>query len=145
MSRVEVPGGWAELRERLSAAPRRLVRPVNDIRVQMTSLPLFAPVLDKLKEAGDAPVADVVQSVPQADPADIAALLALMDKLREAQVLALVQSWSFDQPISVEGLDELPQEVFDALAAEADKRSGNDDATMAEVADPTPAGDASNG
>lgn len=45
----------------------------------------------------------------------------LLDDLNDALVVALVESWSYERPVSLDGLLDLPSAVYDALRAEASK------------------------
>lgn len=87
-------GGWALLREP-EAVPERLRRPVNAHAVALQ---------DFVNADGE---------VTAMSPTVLAALEDMNDRL----VVALVAEWSFDAPITLEAVLDLPGAVYDALRA----------------------------
>lgn len=119
MPHVTLPGGgWADIRENIQKAPRRLFKAVAAVQVEIAALPAFA-AMRGAAEGADAQ--DAAASLAETmDPAQVGQIQPLIEKLREAQIIAMVTAWSYQQPVTVDALDELPEEVFEALAAAVD-------------------------
>ena len=144
MPRIDLPDDqWADVRESLDQAPRKLVKRITAVQVQMAGLPSFAAVRQAAKDSDQVERAATTLS-ESVSSEDLPVMLPLMDALREAQILALVKAWSYGD-VTAEVLDEIPEGAFQILAAEADKRSADAaEKTRAQLLDPTPLPVASN-
>jgi hypothetical protein len=133
MARIELPdGAWAEVRDDLQKAPRRLTKAIDEAQMKLASLPSILAAA-KSGVTDRAAVADLIT----AD--DMTRMQPLSDAVNDATIVALVTAWSFDSPISIESLDELPADAYAALVADAENRSGVKGVTKADLLDPTPA------
>lgn len=104
----------------------------------MAALPSFAAIRNAAKTADTTDIEGAASNLSkEISPEDIPLMMPLMDRMKEAQVLALVTTWSFDLPLTAESLDELPEDAFDVLAAEAEKRTAAAATTKADLLDPT--------
>lgn len=110
MSRLELPsGGHAELRDP-KLVPERLRRPV--MRTYVTFLALFVDEVD-----GDGrPITDKLGR-PVKSPPTTPEALDVASELNDVLALALIGSWSFDTPPSLEALQDLPGADYDAVRA----------------------------
>lgn len=144
MPRIDLPDdAWADVREDLGKAPRKLVKRITAVQVKMASLPSFAAIREAARNSAN-PVAAAAQLQDQVSADDLPVMMPLMDEMREAQVLALVKAWSYGD-VTAEMLDNIPGDAFDVLATEADKRAAvSAENTRAALLDPTPAADGSN-
>lgn len=141
MPRIDLPDSqWADVREDLGKAPRRLAKEIGAAQAALASLPSFAAVRNAARAAGEDGVESAAADLStQIAPDDIPAMMPLMDRMREAQVLALVTAWSYGPDVTASALDEIPEDAFDILVAEAEKRTtAAQGATKAELLDPTP-------
>lgn len=85
MDKLEVPGGWAKLRDP-DAVTERQRKP-------------FVKAVGRASKISDA------------DDGGISLLVEVQDAL----VLALVEEWSFDAPVTADGLEDLPHKAITAL------------------------------
>jgi hypothetical protein len=139
VARIELPdGAWADVRDDIGKAPRRLTKAIGAAQIAMAALPSFAAIRNAAKTADTTDIENAASNLSQNMSAeDIPLMMPLMDRMKEAQVLALVTAWSFDLPITAESLDELPEDAFDVLAAEAEKRTAAAATKKADLLDPT--------
>ena len=100
--RVNVTGGWVELREP-EEVPERLRRPI--VNITMSGIPLQAK-LDSLLENPE-----------QADSNDLAQFMAFSTEFGDKAALAFIKEWSFPDPITSESIQDLPSKVFDEIQA----------------------------
>jgi hypothetical protein len=138
MERISLPdGAWADIREDVRKAPRKFTKLIDEAETRMASLPYF-DVIRKASLTKDVE-AEATKLESLITPEDIIGMSPILSNLNEARILALVVNWSFEHlPVVLASLDELPGDVFDALAAEADKRTkAPETETLAALADPT--------
>jgi len=93
MQRVTVHGGWVDYREP-EDVPERLRR-------RVTMLASQAPSVAARVGSGETDI----------DENDMSFLLGFND----AVAMCLIMGWSWEQPISVEGLQDLPGRVYDEI------------------------------
>jgi hypothetical protein len=106
--RVELPDGWAELRD-----PRKVTvgqrRPAEDAQIDLI----------------DAARPDQIEAIKRGDEEALfrigapGSLIRAMRKLNELLVIALVESWSFEAPVSLDGLMDLPGPSYEELMTQA--------------------------
>lgn len=146
MPRIELPDDqWADVRDDLDKAPRKFTKAIGAVQAEMASLPSFAEVRNAAREAGETDIAAAAANLSQhMSTEDIPLMMPMLERLKEAKVLALVTAWSFDLPLEAGSLDELPADAFEALAAEAEKRTAAAVNSKAALLDPTRASAASN-
>lgn len=97
MTRVELPGGaWAELRG-VNEVSERLRRPVVNLCIRANELGVF--------DEG----ADGNPSTPSTEG------LEVVEALQDHVCVALIASWSFDLPITVDTVVDIPGPAYDAL------------------------------
>lgn len=127
MNRVQLPdNAWADLRDNIDAAPRRLVRAVEAAERALTMVDGFQEIVD---------AEDKKTVLPQ-----IVASLPLVEDVQSAQVLAFVTAWSYALPVTADGLGEIPSGAYEALVEEVEKLIKPVAAvTLADMADPTQA------
>ena len=106
--KISLPsGGWAVLRA-ASAVPVKLRRPVEKAilalgQSQAKSALVSAPDLSDSEK-----VAEVAASIKPE-------ILDQFNELNDLLIVAIVESWSFEAPISVESLGDFPQADYEAL------------------------------
>lgn len=111
MSRVELPdGAWAELhapRKVQERKRRRYIQAMTAMTQSVQSLPKLPPdaVDADGKSIGGTP--DMAFFGPEQQ--------ALSDAAFDELTCCLVSAWSFDLPVAVESLLDLPTDAFDAL------------------------------
>jgi hypothetical protein len=86
--RIDIQGGWIELREP-EAVPERLRRPVLQQSVKASQF--------------------------NADSEMDAEALDFFSAFNDLLAIALIESWSFSAPVSVDGLLDLPGPTYDAI------------------------------
>lgn len=100
--KIDLPGDmWATLR-RPEEVPERLRRPIGAITGRALNAPGLTAAVQAKDEAGAATALGAVG-------------IQLMYDLNDALIVALVKDWSYETPVSVETLGDLPGEVYDAL------------------------------
>lgn len=113
-NRIELPdGAWADLR-----SPRSVTRGARKpVRTATARLNRYRDALRELSgEKYDPPVRTkeeekAVQNAWQLSPEEI----EIYDSVQEPLTVALIEAWSFDAPITVDGLNEIPAQDADAL------------------------------
>lgn len=111
--------GWAVLRDPASV-PVKLTRPVQKVLMAVGRSQAKAALEAKGAAIADAKTGDTI------DPSSVAAQLdqATIDQLYELNdllIVARVESWSLDLPITLESLGELTQEDYELLQKVAAK------------------------
>lgn len=106
-------GGWAILRDP-AAVPVRLRRPVEKMLMAVGRGQAKAALEAKQEAIANANTGDTI------DPSSIAASmdLSVIDQfyeLNDLLIVARVESWSLDLPISVDSLGDLTQEDYELL------------------------------
>lgn len=91
MQRVTIHGGWVDYREP-EDVPERLRRRVTMLAAQAPS------VSNRINDDG-------------VDENDMGFLLSFND----AVAMCLVEAWAWDEPVTVEGLQNLPGRVYDEI------------------------------
>ena len=110
MRTIEIPGGWANLREtsEMKQKHRRLIE---------IAAMAAAHVMDKMPDDIDVETTKMTD-IPALTKADAAAITDLQD----ATIIALLDSWTLPQPLpTLDTIGDLDIGVYDALAAEASK------------------------
>ncbi len=111
--RVELPGGWADLRP-VSDITERMRRPIKRLSTRLTSFPSF---MDAVKD-GTAATADGAE-MTQAEQLTLAAAMGdafdVLEDLQDALVVAVTRGWSWDFPVTADGVLDLPGPALDAL------------------------------
>lgn len=97
MTRLDVPGGWADIYDPLKV-PERRRRPVVKALVKFMA-----------SQNGTLPVTN--GDTPRIDPS----VVEVADDLNDALIVAMVQSWSFGD-VTVEVLLDLPADAYRALS-----------------------------
>lgn len=100
--RVNVTGGWVELREP-EEVPERLRRPI--VSITMAGIPLQAK-LDAL-----------IENPEQAEAGDLQTFMQFSTEFGDKAALAFIKEWSFPDPITSESIQDLPSKVFDEIQA----------------------------
>lgn len=94
MAKHEIVGGWVDLREPREV-PERLRRPI-------------------VVKAGA--IGKAAQNIANADEVSVDEdTLSAMFEFNDLLVIALAKAWSFEEPITLEGLGNLPGNTYDAL------------------------------
>jgi len=106
-------GGWAILRDP-AAVPVKLRRPVEKMLMAVGRGQAKAALEAKQEAIANAKTGDTV------DPSAVAATMdpAVIDQfyeLNDLLIVARVESWSFELPISVDSLGDLTQEDYELL------------------------------
>ena len=106
-------GGWAILRDP-AAVPVRLRRPVEKMLMAVGRGQAKAALEAKQEAIVNAKTGDTI------DPSTVAANMdsSVIDQfyeLNDLLIVARVESWSFDLPISVDSLGDLTQEDYELL------------------------------
>lgn len=85
--------------------PEKLRRPLTALTVRMSAL-----MPEGVDTMGEDAQALAMGRAMSADP-------GVMDAMNDALILALVAAWSYEHPVSAEGLGELPGCAYDAIKA----------------------------
>lgn len=147
MARIDLPdGGWAEIRDSADDMPNRLKRTVDRQRTLLFLREDFRQVAalgTVAEEEREKAARDLERDLGPERFAEINDLLA---DLANAQAAAMVTGWSYDAPVTVETVDDLPTRVHAALVAAVDRAvAAAPDDDKAALLDPTPVADASSG
>jgi len=104
---ITLPGGTAVLRDPEQVTERHR-RPVTRINLQLAG----SPVGDLLQVKATLSEEEFDQRIRKliGSPAYM-----LLDDLADAVIVAMVESWSFDAPVTLDGLLDLPGPAYDEL------------------------------
>jgi hypothetical protein len=101
---LELPNGQHALLRDPEMVPEKYRRPYERLRVKMGAL-----------------TADIPETLPEKERERLAGLAVmtkapeLIDGLDDALMLALVEAWSYEVPVTLDGLLELPSKAIDTL------------------------------
>lgn len=111
--RIELPGGWADLRP-VSDITERMRRPIKRLSTRLTSFPSF---MDAVKDgtAATAGGAEMTQAEQLALAAAMGDAFDVLEDLQDALVVAVTRGWSWDFPVTADGVLDLPGPALDAL------------------------------
>lgn len=133
-------GGWVDLRDP-AEIPERLRRPLTRIQMLLAANPAFGGAV---KEAAATGAVTVEDFTPEQAVGMISGMgadsLALIDDLNDRAILARVMGWSFEAPLTMDGLLDLPGPVYDelkVLCAKGALSSGPDFSPSQDEASPT--------
>ncbi|MEY9944886.1 hypothetical protein [Kitasatospora sp. GAS1066B] len=111
-------GAWVDLREP-SEVPERLRRPARRLQLTLASNPAFAEVI---KQAGKGSAPQSVDDIDEDDALAMAQQMGpdaydVMDQLNDWAVVGRVMGWSFEGPVTIDTLQDLPGATYDELRA----------------------------
>lgn len=141
ITRHQLPGGaWADLRDP-AEVPERLRRPVRRIQMLLAKDPAFSGVVQAAKDKGIQAMEDVTEDQAVAMAADMGEdAIDRMDQLNDLLVISRVAGWSYEAPVSMEALQDLPGAVYDRLrelCADGAMESGPDFSPSTDPESPT--------
>lgn len=111
MSRVDLPDGeWAEFLE-----PRKV--PEKKRRPYVRGMEDFMRAIAQLPRGADGKTAD--QKFWGSEHSD------LFDMAMDALVMAFLKAWSFETPITLDAVQDLPGDTYDALRVAAGRLSND--------------------
>lgn len=132
-------GGTVDLRD-VADIPERLRRPQRRIQMMLAANPAFSDVIKKASRTGVANVDDFSEDQAVTMVSEMGAdSFELLDQLNDTAILARVMGWSFDAPVTADGLQDLPGAVYDELKALCAKGAleGTDFSPSQDEASPT--------
>ncbi|EST24389.1 hypothetical protein [Streptomyces roseochromogenus] len=108
-------GGWADLRDQ-AEVPERLRRPIRAIQIKLAKDPAFGSVVAEASKKGAA----AVKGMAESEAAQMVAQMGdesagLLDELNDRAIMARVVGWSYDAPVSMAALLDLPGPAYDRL------------------------------
>lgn len=118
IKRENLPGGgWADLRD-MAEVSERLRRPIRAIQIKLARDPAFGGVVAEASKKG----VDAVKGIGEAEAAQMVTQMgdesaALLDELNDRAIIARVVGWSYDEPVSMDALLDLPGPAYDQLKA----------------------------
>lgn len=112
MKRVNLPNGWADLREPADVTERGR-RPIKRIQSQLAARPVFQSAVATAQRERKG------KTLSQESQLKIAAGMGdafdLLEDLNDHLVAALVAAWSYEAPVSADAVQDLPGLDLDAL------------------------------
>jgi hypothetical protein len=109
-----MPNMYVDLRDPLEI-PERLRRPVRKLQLLLANDGAFSEVVSDAVAKGVASVDDFTPEQTARMVSQMGGAADLLDELNDRMVLERVMGWSFDQPVTMDGLQELPGPVYDEL------------------------------
>ena len=135
-------GGWASLRDP-KKVPERLRRPLVTLQRRMlgTDMAKAFEGVDDVKSLDESKALDLLRPIIASED------YGMLDDINDLLIVALVEEWSFDLPITVEGSLDLPGDARDALIAACQPLVGplTGQVEEADITDPTSPTGAVNG
>jgi hypothetical protein len=115
--KIDLPGGWAKLRDP-EDVPERLRRPLLRVQESLGATDVGQRMLEKQQADGGLTEAEVAAMML---PLIGSATWEDFQRTQYDQLLcALVEEWSFETPITVDAMQDLPGRAYKALRAECD-------------------------
>lgn len=116
INRENLPGGgWADLRDPAEVS-ERLRRPIRAIQIKLAKDPAFAGVVAEAAKKGAAAVKGMAEAEAAAMVTQMGEESAsLLDELNDRLIIARVMGWSYDVPVSLDALLDLPGPAYDRL------------------------------
>lgn len=108
--RVELPGGWADLRP-VSDITERMRRPIKRLSTRLTSYPAFMDAVQKGTAAGG----ELTSEQQLALAASMGDAFDVLEELQDALVVAVTRGWSWGHAVTADGVLDLPGPALDAL------------------------------
>ena len=99
--KINVTGGWIDLREP-EEVPEKLRRPI--IKMSVSGVP-FAEDWN-----------DLFENPENANAESLEAMLDYGSRFNDLVAMAFIRQWSFELPISIDALGDLPGKVYDEIA-----------------------------
>jgi hypothetical protein len=112
--RIELPGGWADLRP-VSDVTERMRRPIKKLSAKLTSFPGFMAAIGQAQASTDGGKTELSQTEQVAIAASMGEAFDVLEELQDALVVAVTRGWSWEAPVSADGVLDLPGPALDAL------------------------------
>lgn len=110
--KIEFPGGWAKLRDPQDVTERQR-RPLARVQRLLAGSGVGNALIDWHEEHHREPDEDEMRNLLKPFLADDE--MDLFESSNDQLILALVEEWSFDKPITVESIQDLPGRAYAAL------------------------------
>lgn len=115
MQHVTLPSGaTVDIRE-VADVTERQRRPIKRLRAKLAAVPEFATAVREAEEAQKANAGELSAQAQFDIAAGMGAAFDLLEDLNDALAFAFVAGWSFDLPVSLDSLQDLPGKDLDAL------------------------------
>lgn len=112
--RIELPGGCADLRP-VSDITERMRRPIKRLSAKLTSYPAFMDAVQGAQQATGGGKSELTESEKLAIAASMGEAFDVLEELQDALVVAVTRGWSWDAPVTPDGVLDLPGPALDAL------------------------------
>lgn len=112
--RVPLPGGWADLRP-VSDITERMRRPIKRLSARLTSFPSFMEAVQSAQTSTDGGTKELSESQKLAIAASMGDAFDVLEELQDALVVAVTRGWSWEAPVTSDGVLDLPGPALDAL------------------------------
>lgn len=125
MTEITLPSGKTAVLRDPKTVTERLRRPVQNAHAKWTSTETFKTmvVLSRAKKK------DSDLTIPDED-------MALLDRLNDVTAVALVESWSYEFPVSIDTLQDITGPDYDVLRTETAKSFSDLVTSFAPTPDP---------
>lgn len=112
--RIQLPGGWADLRP-VSDVTERMRRPIKKLSAKLTSFPSFMSAIGQAQASTGGGETELSQTEQLAIAASMGEAFDVLEELQDALVVAVTRGWSWEHPVSADGVLDLPGPALDAL------------------------------
>jgi hypothetical protein len=109
--KIEFPGGWAKLRDPHDVTERQR-RPLSKVQRALLGSNI-GDVLIARQQAGQEVSEEEMTRLLRPYLADEA--MDLFEDSDDLLILALVEEWSYEKPVTAEAIQDLPAKVYDTL------------------------------
>lgn len=111
--KIEFPGGWAKIRDPQDVTEKQR-RPLGKLQRRLAGSSIADALLALDGKPTEEQVKALVQPVLGSDDWD------LLDESGDLLIVALVEEWSFEKPITVDEVQNLPGKAYKALREACD-------------------------
>lgn len=108
--RVQLPGGWADLRP-VSDITERMRRPIKRLSAKLASFPSFMEAV----QSGNAAGGELTDDQQLAIAASMGEAFDVLEELQDSLVVAVTRGWSWDFAVTADGVLDLPGPALDGL------------------------------
>lgn len=112
-NRIELPGGWADLRP-VADITERMRRPIKRASTKLTSFPSFMSAVRE-GQAATKDGREMTMDEQLAIAANMGDAFDVLEEVQDLLVVAAVMGWSWEVPITQDGVLDLPTPALDAL------------------------------
>lgn len=112
-NRITLPDGWADLRP-VADITERMRRPIKRASTKLTSFPSFMAAVSEGQKATEGGQ-EMTMDQQMAIAASMGEAFDVLEEVQDLLVVAAVRGWSWDFPVTLDNVLDLPTPALDEL------------------------------